>query len=419
MKALVYFLLLVATPTMAQELGYTEKSRIINSISQKLKTLYVYPEMGEQMSKQLQSNWETKKYANISTPGAFAERLTIDLQSVSHDKHLLVMYDPRPVESHPAIMGDNPAIARSKNFGFKELRILDGNIGYLNLSYFEETSKAGETATMAMNFLSNADVLIIDLRMNGGGATDMVQLLASYLFDSTPQALTDIYNRPTNSLTQYRTLPFVPGKRLPNVDVYLLTSQQTFSAAEDFAYSLQNLKRVTIVGETTGGGAHPIEQTFAGDHFLIYMPESRSISSITKTDWEGTGVKPDIAVAAKDALLTAQLKALTKAPDNNFPAKWALAAIKAQLTPATIPLDSLNVYVGSYGERNVFIENGQLYLQKKGGAKNHLIPMDKDLFSVEDKDFLRIRFERREGIVTGLTRLYDDGIAETGLKDIK
>ncbi|WPV65503.1 S41 family peptidase [Chitinophaga sp. LS1] len=418
MKALAYLFLLFAAPAMAQDLGNIEKSRIIDSISQKLKALYVYPEVAEQMSKQLHSNAEKGQYAKIKDPNAFADRLTTDLWAVCHDKHLGVHYDPRPVQDHP-IMEDNVELARSRNFGFKELKILDGNIGYLNLSYFEATGKGGETATMAMNFLSNADALIIDLRMNGGGSTDMVQLLASYLFEGEPQPLTDIYWRPTNTLIQFKTLPYVQGKRMPHKDVYVLTSQNTFSAAEDFCYSLQNLKRITIIGETTGGGAHPVEEIAASDHFIISIPEGRSISTITKTDWEGTGVKPDVPVPAKDALLTAQLKALTKAPEDNFPAKWALMTIKAKLSPVTVSSDSLKVYTGTYGERKIFIENGQLYLEKTGGAKNHLIPMDKDLFSVEDKDYLRIKFVRKDAVITGFTRLFDDGTAEPGVKDIQ
>lgn len=415
MKALAYLLLLAAAPAMAQDLGNSEKSRVIDSISQKLKTLYVYPEVAEKMSKQLHTNAEKGQYTNIKDPNAFAERLTTDLLAVSHDKHLSVHFDPRPVEQHP-VMEENPELARSRNFGFKELRILDGNIGYLNLSYFEDPSKGGVTATTAMNFLSNADAIIIDLRNNGGGSTDMVQLLASYFFEGEPQPLTDIYWRPTNSLTQYRTLPYVPGKRMPKVDVYLLTSQNTFSAAEDFSYSLQNLKRVTIIGETTGGGAHPIDQAVASDHFIVTVPEGRSISTITKTDWEGTGVKPDVQVAAKDALLTAQVKALSKAPEDNFPAKWALMGIKAKLTPVTLSPDSLKEYAGAYGERIISLENGQLYYSKTGGAKTRLIPMDKDLFSMEDKDYLRIRFDRKNGLITGFTRLYEDGSAEKSSK---
>ncbi|PSL22390.1 S41 family peptidase [Chitinophaga ginsengisoli] len=415
MKALVYILLLAATPAIAQHLGDSEKSRIIDSISHKLTTLYVYPEVAEQMSKQLHTNAEKGQYANIKDPNEFAGRLTSDLLAVAHDKHLGIHFDPRPIGNQPA-MEEDSALARSRNYGFKELKILDGNIGYLNLSYFEDLPKGGATATAAMNFLSNTDAIIIDLRNNGGGSTEMVQLLASYFFEGEPQPLTDIFWRPTNSLTQYRTLPYVPGKRMPHTDVYLLTSERTFSAAEDFCYSLQNLKRVTIIGETTGGGAHPVEQAAASDHFIITIPEGRSISSFTKTDWEGTGVKPDVQVSAKEALLTAQVKALSKAPENNFPAKWALMAIKAQLTPVTLSEESLKAYVGTYGERTISLENGQLFYAKTGGAKSRLIPMDKDIFSFEDKDYLRIRFDRKDGVVTGFTRLFDDGSTQTSVK---
>lgn len=400
---------------MAQDLGNSEKTRVIDAISQKLKTLYVYPEVAEKMSKQLHTNAEKGQYAQIKDPNAFAERLTTDLLAVSHDKHLSVNYDPRPVEPHP-VMAFDQELARSRNFGFKELKILDGNIGYLNLSYFEDPAKAGGMAATAMNFLSNADAIIIDLRNNGGGSTDMVQLLASYFFEGEPKPLTDIYWRPTNSLVQYRTLPYVPGKRMPAVDVYLLTSQRTFSAAEDFSYSLQNLKRVTIIGETTGGGAHPIDQAVVSDHFIVTIPEGRSISTITKTDWEGTGVTPDIAVAAKDALLTAQVKALSKAPEGDYQAKWALMGIKAKLSPVTPSADNLKEYTGSYGERMISVEDGQLYYAKAGGPKSRLIPMDKDLFAMEDKEYLRIRFDRKNGVVTGFTRLFEDGTAEVSLK---
>ncbi len=244
----------------------------------------------------------------------------------------------------------------------------------------------------------------------------MVQLLASYFFEGEPRPLTDIYWRPTNSLVQYKTLPYVQGMHLPKTAIYLLTSQRTFSAAEDFSYSLQNLKRVTIIGEATGGGAHPVEQVELGEHFFMIVPEGRSISSITKTDWEGTGVKPDVEVAAKDALLTAQLKVLSKAGADNFPAQWALMEIKAKLNQVVLSEESLKAYTGTYGERVISLENGQLYYAKVGGAKSHLIPMDKDLFAMEDKDYLRIRFERKNGEVSGFTRLFEDGSAEVSSK---
>ena len=163
----------------------------------------------------------------------------------------------------------------------------------------------------AMTFLGGTQALIIDLRQNGGGSPDGVALLASYLFD-VPVRMNDIYDRPSNETRQYWTLPYVAGQRFTGKDVYILTSSRTFSGAEDFTYGVKNQKRATVVGEVTGGGAHPVAPRRVHDHFMVGVPMGRSISSITHTDWEGTGVEPDIKVAADQALATAHLMALEK-----------------------------------------------------------------------------------------------------------
>jgi C-terminal processing protease CtpA/Prc len=203
------------------------------------------------------------------------------------------------------------AALSQRNFGFEKVERLAGNIGYLDLRGFMPPPVMGDTAAAAMSFLSNTAALIIDLRQNGGGSPEAVSLIASYLFDR-PVRLNDIYDRPSNETRQYWTLPYVPGKRFVGKDVYVLTSSRTFSAAEDFTYGVKNLKRAIIVGEVTGGGAHPIGPRRLSDHFVVVVPMGRSISSITKTDWEGTGVEPHVKVPAAQALPTAYLQALDK-----------------------------------------------------------------------------------------------------------
>jgi C-terminal processing protease CtpA/Prc len=163
-----------------------------------------------------------------------------------------------------------------------------------------------------MNFVNGTDALIIDLRGNGGGNPAMVALICSYLFGPEPVHLNDLYWREGDRTDQFWTRKEVAGKRYLNKDVYVLTSKRTFSGAEEFTYNLKNLKRATIVGETTGGGAHPGGMFRMSPHFGAFIPTGRAINPITKTNWEGTGVTPDVAVPAEQALVVARLMALKK-----------------------------------------------------------------------------------------------------------
>jgi C-terminal processing protease CtpA/Prc len=169
---------------------------------------------------------------------------------------------------------------------------------------FADPQLCGATAAAAMNFLAGTRAIIFDLRANGGGDPAMVALLSSYLF-AEPTHLNDLWERKTGTTQQFWTLPYVPGRRMDGKPVYVLTSHRTFSGAEEFAYNLKNLKRATIVGEVTGGGAHPVSPHRIDDHFVIGVPFARAVNPISKTNWEGTGVEPDVKVAAADALDTA------------------------------------------------------------------------------------------------------------------
>ena len=152
-----------------------------------------------------------------------------------------------------------------------------------------------------MGLVANVDALVFDVRENGGGWPDMVSYVVSYLFANRTH-LSDQWERKTNKTTEYWTTPDLPGKKLIGKPVYVLTSKETFSGGEEFAYDLKTLKRATIVGETTGGGAHPTGPKRLDDHFGISVPVERSINPVTKTDWEGTGVEPDVKVPADKAL---------------------------------------------------------------------------------------------------------------------
>jgi C-terminal processing protease CtpA/Prc len=198
------------------------------------------------------------------------------------------------------------------NFGFERVERLAGNVGYLEIRSFGfDPADIADVAAAAFTFLGRTDALIIDVRRNGGGSPFMVAHVASYLFGPQPVLLNSLYWRPRNRTDDFYTMRDLPGTRYgPDKPVYVLTSRNTFSGAEEFAYDLQTRKRAVIVGDTTGGGAHPGGMQRVTEHFGVFVPTGRAINPITKTDWERVGVRPDIAVASDQALRTAHLTAL-------------------------------------------------------------------------------------------------------------
>ena len=247
---ITFLFLLLISFVFAQSSDYKldlkEQKRTIDSISTNLKANYIFPDVAEKMNSLIADNFKRNQYKAITDPNKFAERLTKDLRLISNDLHLSVSYAPDQIaEQNNAISDEEQDVLQNQwidqmkrnNFGFKEVKILNGNIGYLDLREFTPAELGGETAVAAMNFLSNADAVIIDLRHNGGGSPSMIQLISSYLFEAEPVHLNNFYWRPNDQHTQTWTLPHVQGKRFPNTPVYVLTSRQTFSAAEEFSKS--------------------------------------------------------------------------------------------------------------------------------------------------------------------------------------
>jgi hypothetical protein len=291
------------------------RKRVVEAILSALKQNYVYPETAEKMAAAIHDNQQKGKYDDITDGGLLANQMDEELRAVSHDRHLHVEYSPFKLPAQR--QGPDPAEAQMQrelernNCTFEKLEILPENVGYVKFNAFPSPEICGPTVAAAMNFLAHADALIFDLRDNGGGDPRMVALIATYLFDH-PIHLSDIYNRREDSTTQYWTLPYVPGKQLASTPAFVLTSARTFSGAEDFTYNLQAIQRVTVIGETTGGGAHPTMFQAVDAHFSVAVPFARSINLTTKTNWEGTGVTPDVQVESTEALQAAQRLAVNK-----------------------------------------------------------------------------------------------------------
>jgi retinol-binding protein 3 len=291
---------------MNPKIDAATRERVIEGAIANLNEFYVFPETAKKMEEAMRARLRKGEYDAANEGEAFAELLTNHLQEVSHDKHLRVNFVPAVLpKSEPARTPEAEARMRTQmeynNCFFEKAERLPSNIGYLKFNAFPDPAMCGPTATAAMNFLGNVDAMIFDLRDNGGGDPKMVAYISTYLFGESTH-LNDLYNRKEDATTQYWTLPYVPGKRLAGKPVFILTSKRTFSGAEEFTYNLKNLKRATIIGETTGGGAHPVAGHRIDDHFMIGVPFARAVNPISKKNWEGTGVEPDVKVAASDAL---------------------------------------------------------------------------------------------------------------------
>lgn len=294
---------------MTMKIDAATRARVIDGAVAKLNEFYVFPETAHKMAAEVQARLKSGAYDAISDGDEFAAKLTEDLRAVSKDKHLGVNFSPQviPKEEPGANRKPDPeeqARRRTQmqrgNCAFEKVEWLPPNIGYLKFNGFADPEICGPTVSAAMSFLANVDALIVDMRSNGGGSPEMVAYVCSYLFSERTH-LNDLYNRKENKTTEFWTRE-VPGPRFVKQPVFVLTSKRTFSGAEEFTYNLKNLKRATIIGETTGGGAHPVSGHRIDDHFGIGVPDARAINPITKTNWEGTGVEPDIKVPANEAL---------------------------------------------------------------------------------------------------------------------
>lgn len=304
-----------------------ERKEAIEGSIARLKEGYVFPKVALEMEKAVLDRMKKGEYDAITSANELAKKLTDDFRAVSNDKHLRVMTDADGVPDD--IADEKPPtaeqIAQMKrngariNYGLEKVERLDGNIGYIEIRGFAPPAIAAATGAAAMNFIANTDALIVDLRRNGGGEPAMIAFLTSYLFDA-PTHLNDIYTETSKSTQQYWTLPYVPGDRFGGTKpIYVLTSKRTFSGGEEFANNLKELKRATILGETTGGGAHPVNMFKASRRFAIGVPFARAINPISKTNWEGTGVTPHLSLPADQAFDRAYLMALeevVKTTDN-------------------------------------------------------------------------------------------------------
>lgn len=400
------------------------RKAIVEWVNGELADNYLFPEVAERMKIYLDKQLAAGHYDEYSDRQEFARALTRDLQEVSEDGHVkvLVNTDPPPPESSSDVQqavwnSKQMERDRQENFHFKKVEHLPGNVGYLRFDKFDDPRVAGPTAVAAMNFLSDCDALIIDLRYNGGGHTTMGQLLLSYFFDEPVHTMTD-YVRNTDKTEQEWTYAYVDGPKLLDTDLYVLTGgKYTYSAAEHFAFALKNQERATIIGETTSGGAHYIAFHYHREAGLeLRVAIGRGFDPETGKDWEGVGVEPDVWTVEDKALDTAHTLALKnlyeKAQgERRVALQWMWEYNQARFDPVAVDAATLSSYEGQYGPLRVAVNDGRLQVLVPGEDRfQGLSALSETLFVIDGDDRFRGEFASDDqGAVVALDALMADG----------
>ncbi len=290
--------------------------KVIRLLSEKLRAYYIFPDVAEKICAGLQKHLDSGDYNDIAEGEFFAYALTTHMQEICQDEHLWVKWHLKSLPDEETLRLSETwreaqqLQAKVNNYGFYRVERMAGNIGYADIRHFHRPSWGGEIAVAAMNFLANMSAIIIDLRKCSGGYPGMISLISSYFLGREPVHLSDIYWRDDDTTNHYWTLPYVPGQTLDDKPLYLLVSKETFSAGEGFAYDMQARKRAIIIGEQTDGGAHPGASYRLDEHFEVFIPIGCPTHPITKRNWEGIGVTPDVQTASEKALAVAHKMAL-------------------------------------------------------------------------------------------------------------
>lgn len=319
-SSLIVFCLLVGI-TLAADPPRWNPETSVREVAKVLEERYAREDVAKRYATTLRERLATGAYAGLTNGEELARRLTADLQAVQSDRHLRVRFSPEVLPPQDREWQPSPQEAErdrrrelKANVGFEKVEVLPGNIGYLSFSYFGDPGLGAPKLAAAMQFLADTDALVVDLRRNSGAThPGLMDLLVRYLVRDAEVVTGEVQWRgsPPEFMTKPEKLP-VSGERYLDQPVFLLTSGGTFSGAEGFAYNLQAMRRATVVGQRTGGAANPGGELRVNDHFAVWVPFGFVVHPLTRTNWEGVGVLPDIKCRPAEALEHARIAALDR-----------------------------------------------------------------------------------------------------------
>ncbi|WP_042445965.1 S41 family peptidase [Streptacidiphilus jiangxiensis] len=279
---------------------------------------YVFPEIGEKLAADLRAAAAAGRYAAVEGAEELGRLVTEDLQAANGDKHLRLAF-------HADVVPDGKDAAAEQLFanaaaescgGVPRFQLLEGGVAVVEFApMLLPLALSADSVTAAMTLAAQAKAVILDLRGNLGGDPYTAQYICSYLFDEPTHLNTQFWRDGENGDTEEQSwsLSHVPGRRVGGQKpVAVLASGRTFSGGEELTYNLQQSGRAVVVGERTGGGAHPRHGWTLHPHLELTVPVGRSVNPTSGTSWEGVGIAPDIACPAEEALDRAVAELLTR-----------------------------------------------------------------------------------------------------------
>lgn len=406
-------------PSTRPVLDAAARRDVVDSLRSLLIRVYVDADTGRLIGDHLAGELRSGAYDSLSDPAELARALTRDLRAVNDDGHLFAQFAPgAPVDrigpdGRIVFAGegggeDSAAVeaqARGFHFGLGRLELLTGNVGYAELTGFFDGAGAQRMMLAALEYLRDADAIILDLRRHGGGSGDMSNWLLSHFVGPDSLLTLRIAERVNDTVIDRYTIADVPGPRRTEVPLFILTSRRTASAAEDVTFVLHNLGRAVVVGDRTAGAGHNNTILGLGHGFMASISFSRVTDPETGREWERVGIAPDLAVAPEDALAAAHLAALdTLAAAAPPPAARRLQLLRetanAHYDPPQIPEATLRRYAGSYGDRRIELRDGALWYSRGGMPPLRLVALSPTRFAIEPAPAGRFEFRGTGADVT-------------------
>ncbi|MRG45536.1 hypothetical protein GFS24_10445 [Chitinophaga sp. SYP-B3965] len=273
------------------------KAQIIEKTAALIKEHYVFEEKGAKIAAHLLAQNKAGAFRNATTPKVLDSMVTKTLREYSHDGHLFFSYDPETAaNTGKKEEGDSEDLfyygpkAVENNYGFREVKILDGNIGYIKLSEINISEKSLPVLYAAMRFVANTKALIIDLQFNGGGGSSIGSVFESYFLPKNTPLLE--FKSRTGGIEADKTVPWLTEEKYTK-PVYIMVNNRTASAAEAFAYVLQAHKRAIVIGQTSAGAANMNTFYPVNDEYFVSISTAAPTLPGTDQSWEQKGIQPD------------------------------------------------------------------------------------------------------------------------------